>query len=416
MPNVLLIGGSIALYEMLRNDSRWNVLRAMHGEKASGSVLGDPRDWHLVIDDCAHAEIAAAEADALVSADFFSEMADARGIMFCSGQHDEWRPSQPQGLHDFEANSTTATEAIHLVDFFDEFEKALVNHILSTHTYRFDNRTRPLIVNSYKQPLAILQKDAVLPERLILIDLADDQSRLKAFEHLLYRTVPKLWPEVYSDQFRPRRVVALEQLREKEVIQRRARVAEIDAAIDGELAYYAAYTPLTLLADEPLKALVARVFAEVFECEVVDLDEEVEEGKPKTVDLLARRAGWSGFLEVRSAGNRATRVNIDIEPLDDHAKTLTEKYGSPDSKVLAFNGLYRREPEQRTEDALFSQHVADEARGRGITLLSTQRLLEGIEAHRNGEVTTDEFITALRSPGVFRPPWSSGDAPAVPSL
>jgi len=51
--------------------------------------------------------------------------------------------------------------------------------------------------------------------------------------------------------------------------------------------------------------------------------------------------------------------------------------------------------------------VADEARGRGISLLSTQRLLEAIEAHRNAEVGTDDFIGALRNPGVFQPPWAS---------
>jgi hypothetical protein len=408
MPNVLLIGGSAALYQMLRDDSRWNVVRAMHpGDKASGSALGDlgdPRNWHLVIDDCHHAEIAAAEADALVTDAYLSEAARARGIIFCKGQHDEWRLTPPSGQHDFEANPTDAPEAIHLVDFFDEFEDAFVNRYLTTHVGRLSIRAVPLMVNSYGGSLAVLQAEIILPARLTLIDLADDKSRLKAFEHLLYRTVPKLWPEVYSDQFRPRRVIELEGLREQEIADRRLRVAEIDTAIDAELAFYAAYTPLTLLADDPLKELVGRAFAEVFECEVIDLDKETEEGKPKTLDLEARRAGWSAFLEVRSSGTRGARIKVDIEPLDEHVEKIAEKYGPPDSKVLVFNGLYRKEPEQRTEEALFSQQVADEARERGITLLSTKRLLEVIEARRNGDMTTAHFIEALTRAGVFEPP------------
>lgn len=404
MPNVLLIGGSVALYEMLRKDSRWNVLRAMHGEKASGSVLGDPRKWHLVIDDCAHAQIAAAEADALVSDDYLREATRARGVVLCQSQHDEWWAVAPSGHHDFEANPTEAPEAIHLVDFFDEFGEAFVNRYLSSHSQRFEQKETQLISNSYGRPLAVLQREIILPTRLILIDLADDAARLKAFEYLLYRTVPKLWPEVCSDQFRPRRVAELEHLREREIAGRRARVAEIDTAIDAELAYYAAYAPLTLLADDPLKALVARAFAEVFACEVIDLDEELEAGEPKTLDLLVRRPGWCGFVEVRARGTRAARVE-DIDRLDNHVEAVEARHGPPDSKVFIFNGMYWRGPESRSDDILFSQQVVEEARTRAVALLSTSRLLQAIEVRRNGEMTDAQFIEPLGTPGVFQPPW-----------
>lgn len=409
MPNVILIGGSNTLYQMLKNDSRWRVLRVMHGDPseaaASISVLGDPRNWDLVIDDCAHAEIVAREAEALVSDQYLDEAKRARGLLFGFDQHDAWRTVPPNGHHDFEANSANAAPAIHLVDFFDEFEASFLNRALVTNYLNTSKPPIGLIANSYGQGLAVLDRSYVLSERLIVIDVDRDETRQKAFEYLLYRTVPKLWPEVYSDQFRPRRVLELERIREQEIADRRTRVRELDAAITAEVAYFAAYAPLTLLADDPLKALVARALAEVFEFEVIDLDKRTKEGEPKTLDLLARRGESNTFVEVRSAGNRAARIGTDIEPLDDHAETVTQTYGQAAGKVLVFNGMYRRPSEQRTEGLLFSNQVADEARERGITLLSTQRLLEAIAAHRNGELGTDAFAASLTQPGVFVPPW-----------
>jgi len=161
---------------------------------------------------------------------------------------------------------------------------------------------------------------------------------------------------------------------------------------------------LTLLADEPLKTLVAKAMFDVFGYEVVDLDEKTKPGEPKTLDLLLRKNGWSALVEVRSAGNRAARVGTDLEPMDDHAERIAQAYGQPTAKILVFNGLYRRPPEERAEEALFSRQVADEAQGRGITLLSTRRLLECIEGVRNGDITVDEFASALSRPGIFIPP------------
>jgi len=239
MPNVLLIGGSQALYEKLKSDSRWNLVRVIHEKRKSGteSILGDPRNWDLVIDDCAHSAIAAREADALVSDDYLSEATRARGLLFGAGNHDSWFVSSPAGHHAFEANPTRADDAIHLVDFFDEFEATFVNQILRTNYVDSSRLPVALFENSYRHSLAVLDMSYRLSKRLILIDVADDETRQKAFEYLLYQPVPKLWPEIFSDQFRPRRVVELEDLREREVVDRRVRVQEIDASIDEELAF-----------------------------------------------------------------------------------------------------------------------------------------------------------------------------------
>lgn len=371
--------------------------------------MGDPRQWHLVIDDCGHSQPPRAEdmaeGTAVVSWKYVEEMKRARGIAVGAGlpgsetmipYHLDACRGSPRGACDLEFTQTTATAASHLLDFVDAFEGAFPREYLDFLSY--DPALQVLFRDHYGDPLVVIRDYHI--QWLQTIDVPDAATRLKAYEHLCYRTVPKLWPEVYSDLFRPSKVEALEREREQIITELRRRVAVIDTAIDDELRFYAGYAPLTELSDDPLKLLVKRAFEQVFGCVVTDLDEEIAEGESKTLDLLIERSGWRAFVEVRASLNRGARRE-DIEKMEEHYDAVVAKYGKPDAKVFIFNGMYRREPERRTDKALFSGDVVGEARSSGVTLLSTTTLLQVIESRRNGEITDEEVTRALSIPGLF---------------
>jgi len=239
---------------------------------------------------------------------------------------------------------------------------------------------------------------------LYSIDMVDKDARIDALFYLCQRTVLRLWPEVYSDLFRPRRVVALEQQRADIIARRREEAAEVERKIQEELDFYAPYTNLTWVAHNELKRLVADAFQEVFSFDVEDLDAKLKKGEPKTVDLIIKYGDWSAMVEVRGSSNRNARDD-DLENLDDNCEQAKEVHGETDSKLLVFNGLFSRDAEQRRQNPTFSKGVVREAKARDIGLLSAEELLRGIEAYRNGEMPVEEFVEALRSPGLFQPPW-----------
>ena len=184
----------------------------------------------------------------------------------------------------------------------------------------------------------------------------------------------------------------------------RERLAQIGDVIDTESQFISAFAPLTQSADDQLKLLVKKAFEEVFNCEVIDLDEGLADDEPKTLDLLVRYGDWRCFVEVRSSGNRGAHKK-EIEDMDEHVPAVAAKHGSPDSKLFVYNGLYNRSMEERTDKKMFNQPVVDEAELRGTTLISTFRLLQAIDARRSEEITDMQFIEALKMPGVFEPPW-----------
>ena len=311
MPNVLLIGGTLAFFRKLSDDSRWNVVRAVRGESASRDVLGDPRRWHLIIDESGHYDMAHEDGDlADVSGHYLGEAERAHTIHFAGNGDILASTVSTVGSRDLEFHATSATEAAHLVEFVDEFEKHFERvHLKMEHYEKLlrlaDPRRipyRPLFTDSYGNPLIVLAD--FVPPILYIIDLSGEEIRLRALEYLCYRAVPKLWPEVYADQHRPRRVAALEEERATVIAQSRQRVGQIDSEIDNERAYYAQYAPLTELADDALKHLVRRTFEDVFGCQVRDLDEELAEDESKTLDLLVQFGDWRALVEVRSASNR----------------------------------------------------------------------------------------------------------------
>lgn len=413
MPNVLLFGCDKELVKRLAADSRWNVAIGVHGEGVSPDVP-DPRDWQLVVDDCEKEENEELSAEELpeiprhiISDDYLREAERAHGMRLC-GEEDHFSiwSEVPEGHRIVEFNPAPESECVdHLIDFIDKFKDKFSRTCLGHYgTPQASHRRKcePIFCDSYDCPVVEFH-DHYFP-LLCSIDMVDKDARIDALLYLCQVTVPRLWPEVYGDLFRPRRVVKLEAERAKVIAKRREEVADIERKIQEELAFYAPYANLPWVGHGELKGLVADAFNTVFGFAVKDLDAELEKGEPKTLDLIVEYGGWTAMLEVRGSSNRNARIQ-DLEKLDDNYERAKKVHGGADSKLLVFNGMFGQEAEERRRNPSFSQLVVDEAKIRGISLLSAEELLRAIEAHRNEEMPLEEFVEALRSPGVFQPPW-----------
>jgi hypothetical protein len=51
--------------------------------------------------------------------------------------------------------------------------------------------------------------------------------------------------------------------------------------------------------------------------------------------------------------------------------------------------------------------VLEEAELRGTRPISTQQILEAVEAFRNDDMTREDFIQALGQPGLLGEPWKA---------
>ena len=435
MPNVLLLDCDKGLLDRLCEDSRWQVAVATHSDTMQEGAPS-PLHWNLILDDCCNLDtndlLTEDEAQQRavpyhrVSWHYLAEARRAHALSFrvIGDAHQKkaavpifqdycglatvlrYCIEPPQGHLTLEFNPAD-DRAAHLADFLDEFAGLFRSSRIMNpngNSWAYEQAEPPVLFRDvYDDPVVALGLHGSL-EWLLLPNIEDKHARLEAFVHLCYRTAPKLWPDVYSDLFHPRKVQALEQRLSQVVAERRTLQHDIEAEIDAERRFYAPYVNLTVVGDDVLKDLVRKVFEEVFGCKVNDLDEEVEAHEDKTLDLFVTCGDWSAMLEVRSSGNRNARVD-DLERLDDNYKLAAERYGKAKSKILVFNGMYSRDPAKRKQNPAFGTGIIREAKVRKIGLVSTQQLLEAIEAHRNEEMTQEQFVKALRAPGLFQEPW-----------
>jgi hypothetical protein len=403
MPNVILIGGSNRLMDYFRKSARWKVQRALFERPVSRDTLGDPRRWHLIVDEGKSYDGANEEgAPANVSSDYVSEATRAHYIRLHDPpepENDMFYVSSTSGHYDLEFNPCNEPGAEHLLDFVEKFRTVFGRFHFEVGVFPWT--TPPFSVlfkNHYGRALVVLTR--LRPLGLHIIGIPDEDARFEALAYLVDRTVPKLWPEAMSDQFRPRRVLELERELESLVASHRERSDALERRIQDERDFYAAHAGLTEVADHPLKHLVRKALEDVFSLRVIDLDEEIGEGDSKTLDLVAEYRGAKVFLEVKASGDRGARID-DLEDMDEHTPRVQERHGSPAGRAFVFNGRYRKEPKERTVDRLFSGDVVREAQKRGICLLATSRLLDAIEARRNEEVSDSRFFDALQKPGLF---------------
>jgi len=435
LPNVLLFGCDRGIVSRLREDSRWNIGLARHDSWTSSNAP-DPLYWNLVVDDCCSDDVnqilTSEEAEPLgiqyfrVNAAYLGETERAHGITFMRlGQRPSRAPHKasewvgcdlasrlgfsfdsPRGRRTLEFNPVS-DRAQDLQDFVDRFEKDFdPGRILDGQPqFSWESEARRLVLfkDVYGDPVLGISSSGAI-DWLLLPYIRDGDTRLEALVYLCYRTAPKLWPDVYSDSFHPRKVQALEQELSRMVAERRSQELELEGRIDSERRFYAPYVNLTVTGDDALKSLVGKVFQDVFGCGVKDLDDQIEQGERKTLDLRIESGDWSGMLEVRSSGNRNSQVR-DVERLDENYELAAKRHGEAKSKILVFNGMYWRDADERRGYSTFGTDVVDEAKIRGIGLITTQQLLDAIEAYRNEEMTREQFIQALAQPGLFHEPW-----------
>ena len=129
--------------------------------------------------------------------------------------------------------------------------------------------------------------------------------------------------------------------KDRVIAERRRLEEEIEKQIQDEQAFYAPFVHLPNLADDALKILVLSVFRDVFGFEAEDLDEKLEEGEPKRLDLLVRFPSASALVEVRARGTRNAQID-DIEQFDDNYDKSNESFGPAEVKIFVFNGMYWR--------------------------------------------------------------------------
>jgi hypothetical protein len=413
MPNILLFGCHEQLVEALAKDDRWSVAIAFHSADERPALADacaappDPRWWNLVVDDCEKGNPSLPprifEQHALrahtVRDTYLSECERAHGIRLCSRRdHLGASLAWPRGHKALEFGPTDDSRALHLMDFTEEFGTAFQARRLDV---AYTRCLAELFVDAYDD--AVIGLYELYLEWLYLIDINDASRRSEALRYLCYRTAPKLWPDIYSDSFKPRRVLALMEEKDKVIAERRRLEEEIERQIQDEQAFYAPFVNLPYLADDALKQLVQRVFQDVFGFEADDLDEKLEEGEPKRLDLLVKFPSASALVEVRARGTRNAQVD-DVERFDENYQWSNERFGPAEVKVFVFNGMYWRTLQQRTANPAFSDDVVSEAVGRGIGLISTFQLLELIEGFRNQEMSRDQVIGALSRPGLFEVP------------
>ena len=416
MPNILLFGCHEQLVEALAADDRWSVAIGVHrsfgARPPDATEPPDPRHWNLIVDDCKKdnpplpAGLFTEGRLRLhwVKDGYLAECERAHGIRLCStDSHQGGRHRSPSGYKTLEFNATEDSRALHLADFIEAFGPSFGPRVLDVD---YDDYFTPLFTDGYRNPIIGLYRSIYEDddyERLLAIDIDDANRRNEALKYLCYRTAPKLWPDIYSGSFQPKRVLALMVEKDKVIAERRRLEEEIEQQIQEEQSFYAPFVNLPYLGNDALKQLVQRVFQDVFGFEVEDLDEKLEGGEPKRLDLLMRFPSASALVEVRARGTRNAQI-ADIEQFVDNYAKSNESFGPAEIKIFVFNGMYWRPFQQRTANPAFSDDVVSEATIRSIGLISTFQLLDAIESFRNGELNAEQVISALSQPGLIHFP------------
>ena len=377
MPNILLFGCLPQLVEALAADDRWSVAIGLHGVREKPALADaltpppDPRHWNLIIDDCGKDNPPLAPRifekyglrAHIVRNSYLSECERAHGIRLCSTQQHipaAASRSSPEGHRTLEFNPSDDSRTLHLIDFVEEFETSLqANRIWM----RGGGAATYLFTDACESSIIFLVTDDF--EWLCLIDISDANRRNEALRYLCYRAAPKLWPDIYSDSFQPRRVFRLMEEKDKVMAERRTLEEKIEKQIQEEQAFYAPFVNLPYLGNDALKQLVQPVFRDVFGFEAEDLDEKLEEGEPKRLDLLVKFPSASALVEVRARGTRNAQIE-NIEQFDDNYEKSNERFGPAEVKIFVFNGMYRRTFQQRTGNPAFSDDVASEATKGGL--------------------------------------------------
>lgn len=410
MAKALLLACDVSLVERLIDDGRWDITVGDH-YPVTGRNVPDPRGWRLIVDDCQDhgepkrgvqtldADTAAAKGIPVIQVgdDYLQQATRARGIRFAG---EKWHLESAvarngQKYHDLEFNPRDA-------------RSVLLAEFVRTHGQQFDRmawlaRPRPgaepqpdrelaaLFEDSYRAPVLGLKRTLGF-ESLVLSNIAVKEWRVEALDYLITRVAPKLWPDLYAGLYQPNAVAKLLQERQTIAAEAAARVAELDERLRVEERFFAPFSNLLYAGEEPLLGLAERALRDVMDMQVTSAG--VSGG------LIAGRSGWKAYVEVASSPNRNAGLH-EIDVLDRHFPVSRREAEGVSSRVLLFNGLYRRDDVERQRTPTFSRPMIGEAQRRRVGLIDTLNLLRAMERVHSGTMTPEGFMRRLEMPGLI---------------
>jgi hypothetical protein len=408
MPNVLLIGASSRLVAKFLSTDRWSVGIGVH-DRVPPNLADrvrkiDPRHWKLVVDDCDEDSSSLDELALLpvsfniIDNSYLGECEKAHLVRFVT-EHEHLtgkvRSYPNPGAKSLAFIPKQKKIATALSDFVENHRDEFTNSHLMSGRSNSNFNFSPVFENEYSRPVVLTSKTT--PSDLFFLPIRDSATRDGVIYEFCERVAPRIWPNLYSDSFLPRRVIELMERKTSISMERRAIEQELENAIQAELSYIAPYINLIHMGGDELKDLVALTLRSVLMGEVTDLDKELANDEPKGLDLLTRWGSYSCFIEVRASATGNARRD-DLTRFERNFTRSQARFGSVEGKVLIFNGMFAREDTDRNPGAAFSDDVADEAGRLGILLVTTSDLLALVGALRENSVSLEAVLESLHSP------------------
>jgi hypothetical protein len=400
VPKTLLLNASHALYEYLAKTAPGEIVAAVTSDTRRYDLeLPPPSNWDLAIY-CFVGSGDAYKPEGMLLPSNYLEEVDAPTVRFgkmnpsfATFAYESYEPFEVHGEGpDFDSLRDLFAEKL------NRFRPGVLRETANAGGVR--EVETGVVARSTLGGAAAVRFTMDARETLILPypgDAIFDQADI--IEHLLLRTLPKLYPAAYFDEYIPERVRALDAERDRILKESQMAIRAIDEAKEEELAYFAPFRPLPRLRDDALKRLVHEAL-EALGFEVTDLDED--DGKDALdVDLLARADGLRIYVETRGAGNRNCR-DEDLERFDDNIAKAEARLAKAHAKLMIFNGQLNRKPKER--GPTFSASVENEAKIRGMCLATGSDLLHLIERVRAEVFRSEDARAMLSAPGRLRVP------------
>jgi hypothetical protein len=266
----------------------------------------------------------------------------------------------------------------------------------------------PLFWNSAGQQVGFVREHAVDPGgrpgqkvglSVVLPNLEPAARRGEAILFLLGEVLPHLRPDLFPAHWYHAYLPPGLEARRAEVARRRARVERELRAEEQSIAAAAAafeeYKPLLRLTGAPLRALVARVFRELFGFRVSEVAQGMLTGDPTAADLLLEHEGFRALADVRGFGGRGL-VPREVPAFVQRAALFADRHGRTDARLLVVNPHAHLPPPRRTP---LGADVARGAARQGVAVLTTEALLGLVERWRVGELDAAGLKTRLATPG-----------------
>jgi hypothetical protein len=427
MPDILLVNCPPGLRTALKDNADYRVFEVLRSERLEASSqhnLPDPRTFDIVIDDSSNVEPEghpnfAVQGTIVVPKQYTDSLSDSDALIYVPfGRHgleshgERYRYVQRRNQPAYLVPDWRPTGTMRYSDYFrsflTEFDKVLEQVVFenpsgSPPLYDFVN----IFENEHGYPrIFTFFAPGEHCRVLITPNFTSSEAKVRGCKHLLDNVFPFLVPQAYADVLVPSTVQALQDEWHAEQVHYRERMAQLEEALKAARAFYEPYKPVVRLLGDPLHQLVARIFREIWDLEVTNLDEQADAaGERRRADLLVQQEGWRGLVEVTGAGRRTATFDTDLDPFLDHIQFHQDKLGPMDARILVYNHHTSRSlSDRRTTLLPFSNDLPEDARAAGVTVMTAFDLFHTIELHQEGRLDIAGFVNALSKPGALALP------------